>query len=307
MVDVVLGDQSALNLNEATDHGDHVGARQAARVDDRLGQSLVLVDGNGRVGQTIFDVRVFEAVVELAVELVAPDAGQIVALLVEEQRLEQLLGVVRVLGLARTQLLIDFFEGVFPGLDVLVFLDRIGDQRRSVEERQNGFVALPIQAEVRTRERADERRNVDLAVLVDANADRAFGFVVLGAVVGLELDPGAAVGNDRCVERGTGIGVHVAAVVDAGRAHELAHDHALRAVDHERALVGHEREIAHEDLLVGNALDFARLRGNEAHADAQRRAVRHVALAAFLDRILRFAETVLAELQDQVAGEVLDR
>ena len=97
------------------------------------------------------------------------------------------------------------------------------------------------------------------------------------------------------------------AEVDARRTDELAHDHALRAVDHERALVRHEREIAHEDLLVGNTLDFARFRRDKTDAHAQRRAVGHVALAAFLDRVLGLAERVLAELQDQVTGEVLDR
>ena len=103
------------------------------------------------------------------------------------------------------------------------------------------------------------------------------------------------------------VGVDVLAVVHARRTHELAHDHALGAVDHERALVGHEREIAHEDLLVGDTLDFARLGRDQADAHAQRRAVGHVALAALLDRILRLAERVLAELEDQVTGEILDR
>ena len=152
-----------------------------------------------------------------------------------------------------------------------------------------------------------KRRHVDLAVLVDANADRTLGLVVLRPVVGLELDPRAAVRNDRRVVRRARVGVDVLAVVHAGRTHELAHDHALRAVDHERALVGHEREIAHENFLVGDAFDFAGLGRDQADAHAQRRAVGHIAFAAFLDRILRLAERVLAELENQVAGEVFDR
>ena len=103
------------------------------------------------------------------------------------------------------------------------------------------------------------------------------------------------------------VGVGVLQEVHARRADELAHDHALRAVDHERALVGHEREVAHEDFLVGDTLDFARLRRDETYADAQRRAVGHVAFAAFLNRVLGLAEAVVAELQDQVAGEIFDR
>ncbi len=244
---------------------------------------------------------------ELSAELVAADAREVVALLIEEQRLEQLLGVLRVLGLAGAQLLVDFLERVFLGLDVLVFFKAVRDQRRVVEQRQNRLIAFPMEAQVRTGERAHERCRIDLAILVDANADRALGLVVLRSVVGLELDPGAAIGDDRRVVRRAIVRIAVLQQIDARRTHELAHDHALRAVDHERALVGHEREVAHEDLLVGDALDFARLRGDEANADAQRRAVGHVAFAAFLNGILGFAQRMLAEFQNEVTGEILDR
>ena len=44
--------------------------------------------------------------------------------------------------------------------------------------------------------------------------------------------------------------------VDAGRADELRDDDTLGAVDDEGALVGHQREVAHEDRL---ALDLAGL------------------------------------------------
>ena len=226
---------------------------------------------------------------ELAVELVTSHARQIVTLVVKKERLQQLLRVVRIFGLAGAQLLVNFFERIFARLDVLVFFDRVAHQRRVVEQFEDRFVALPIEAEVRARQRAHERGDVNLAVLVDADADRAFGFVVLGAVVGFEFDPGAAVGNNGCVVGWARVGIDVLVVVDAGRTHELAHDHALRAVDHERSLGGHERKIAHENLLVRNAFDFARLGGDQAHAHAQRRAVRHVALAALFNRILRLA------------------
>ena len=62
--------------------------------------------------------------------VVVPGAGDgllvdFLALLVEEERLEQLLGVLGVLGLAGTQLLVDFLKRVFAGLDVFVFVDGI--------------------------------------------------------------------------------------------------------------------------------------------------------------------------------------
>ncbi len=256
MIDVVLGNDAGRDLDEAANHRDHVGARQALRRDQRHLESGidVFVDDDVRLIDARVGVTIRDAIVELAVELVAADAREIVALLVEEERLEQLLGVFCVLGLARTELLINLFEGVLARLDVFVFFDRVTDQRAVVEQLQDRLIGLPIVAQLRTRQRADERRDVDLAILIDAHADRALGLIVLRSVVGLELDPGAAVRDDRGVERRARVRVDVLAVVDAGRAHELAHDHALGAVDHERALVGHEREVAHEDLLVRECL-----------------------------------------------------
>src|SRR5665213_760981 len=107
----------------------------------------------------------------------AADAREIVALLVEEQRFEELLRVLGVLGLAGTELLVDLLERVFLRLDVFVFFETVRDQRRVVEQGQDRFVRFPGVAEVGARERAHERRRVDFPVLVDANADRALGLV----------------------------------------------------------------------------------------------------------------------------------
>ncbi len=265
-----------------------------------------------RMLESRFRIRVLDAVLELAAELVPPDTRQIVTLIVEEERLDELVGVFGILGLTRPKLLVDLFERVFARLDIAIFFDRIANDRDALrreilEKRKDRVVALPVVAELRPRERADERRDVDLAVLVDPDADRPLGLVVLGAVVGFELDPGAAIWDDRRVVRRPGVRIDVLVVVNAGRAYELADDHALGAVDHKRALVGHEREIAHEDLLVGDAFDFARFGRDQTNAHPQRRAVGHVALAALLDRVLRLAQRVLAELENQVTGKVLDR
>ena len=92
--------------------------------------------------------------------------------------------------------------------------------------------------------------------------------------------------------------------VDARRADELGDDDALGAVDDEGALVGHQREVAHEDRL---ALDLAGLVVHELGGDEQRRGVRDVAVLALVDGVLRRLEAVVAERQRHRAGEVLDR
>jgi len=125
------------------------------------------------------------------------------------------------------------------------------------------------------------------------------------AVRGLELEPGAAVGDDlRVGQVAARRRVLLAREVDAGRAHQLGDDDALGAVDDEGAGGRHEREVAHEQLLL---LHLARLLDDELDADAQGRGVGGVAVAALALVVLRLAEGVLAEAQLHLgAGEVLD-
>src|SRR5207249_11641363 len=76
------------------------------------------------------------------------------------------------------------------------------------------------------------------------------------------------------------------------------------AVDDERALLGHHREVAHEDPLLA---DLAGLLVDEADGHRERDLVGQVLLPALLDRELRLPELVLAELHRERAGVVLDR
>ena len=63
------------------------------------------------------------------------------------------------------------------------------------------------------------------------------------------------------------VGSSVLAEVDARASGRAGDDDALGAVDDERALVGHQREVAHEDPL---ALDLAGLLDEELDVDVER-------------------------------------
>jgi hypothetical protein len=87
-----------------------------------------------------------------------------------------------------------------------------------------------------------------------------------------------------------------------GRAMQLADDHALRAVDHERALRRHERDFAHVNFLFLGPLLLA-----ELESDVQRRAV-SLAFALRLERAqLRLADLVMAEIERRLFVVALDR
>ena len=232
---------------------------------------------------------------ELLVELVAADAAEVVAAEVEEERLDELLGVVAGRRVTGSQLLVDLDErlhagrGGVPleGLADVAHLTRIDP----AEEGLHLVVRLVAHG-------AQELRGLELALAVDLH-------VKLVAGRGLELQPGPAVGDDLgAVEPPARVGVLGRRVVDARGAHQLADDDALRAVDDEGAPLGHGREVAHVDAL-GDVLPG--LVDDELHVDVERPAVGQVAGAAFELVVLRLAEFVDVEVElHGLAGEVLD-
>ena len=128
---------------------------------------------------------------------------------------------------------------------------------------------------VAVAERAQQDGHRQLAAAVDAHED-----VVLG--IELEVQPGAAIGDDPRREQELARGVGLALVVveeHARRAMQLGDDDPLGAVDDEGAGLGHERQLAHVDLLLLDVLDHLVAAGllvvdDQAQQHAQRRADR---------------------------------
>ena len=138
--------------------------------------------------------------------------------------------------------------------------------------------------------------------------------VLARLVLDVELQPLAAVRVDRALDELVLAEVtkaeSLARLEDhAGAAHELGHHDALGAVDDEGALLGHHREVAHEDGLL---FDLTGVAVHEPGAHEDRRAVGHVLLFALVDGELRRRPEILVvrvELQFQLKrfAEVLDR
>ncbi len=146
-------------------------------------------------------------------------------------------------------------------------------------------------------EGAQQRGHRELARLAQLDRDHA-------RVAHVKLDPRTLGGDDLGrIERATRV-VDIVAEVDTGRAAQLADDHPFGAVDDERATRGHDRQFAQVDLTLA---DLAGLLMDQHDPHAQRPLVGHLALAALLQTVLRFAEARVEELEAKAAGEVLDR
>ena len=158
-------------------------------------------------------------------------------------------------------------------------------------------------------ERIEQRRHRNFAAAVDTRIDDVLG-------IELDVEPGAAVRNDAGGEQQLARRMRLALVVieeHAGRTVHLRDDDALGAVDDERAVVGHERNVAHVDILLLDVLDRTRARlfvdieHDQPQRHLERRGIGHAALAALVDVIFRRLEFVLDEFELRRIGKIGNR
>ena len=273
------------------------GRNPLARRDDHLAR--------GRVDDVLIDHVAADARRnrQLLVVLIAAHAHHVVALRVEEGRVEQLLGGIDRADLARTQAAIDVHQAAFLALDLVAAAGAAGAVVAAVA--LHGGFELFVVAQKLTNllvaavaQRAQQAGHGQLAGAVNAHPDHVVG-------VDFVLQPRAAARDHLRIKQVLAGLVDAFAVIYAGAAHELADDDALAAVDDERAVFGHQREIAHEYF---GFLHFARLVIGQANEHLERRCVGHIALATFFQRILRrFIQRIIDELQLQIAVKIINR
>ena len=72
-------------------------------------------------------------------------------------------------------------------------------------------------------------------------------------------------------------------VINARRTYQLADDNTLGTIDHKRTGRCHQRQVAHEDLVLR---DLVLLLIDQANLHLKRRRVSSISLFAFLNRVL---------------------
>ena len=163
-----------------------------------------------------------------------------------------------------------------------------------VELAEDGLVRLEA-------ERPQEDRGRELALAVDAHEEH-------GLLVVLELHPRAAIGDDlrQVAVRG------LLREEDSRRAVELGDDHALGAVDHERPVLRHERDVAEEDFLflgVPHRLDprvGVLVVDEQAEGDLERDRIGHAPFLALGHGVLHLeVDGVAADVAERDAVRVL--
>ena len=158
-------------------------------------------------------------------------------------------------------------------------------------------------------ERAQDDRDRELAAPVDAGEHAILR-------VKLEIEPRAAVRNDarREQELARRVGLALVVVEEHARAAvQLGHDHALGAIDDERAVIGHERQLTEVDLLLADVLDgLLRARRilvehHQSHLHAQRGGVGETTQLALLHIEHGIAEAIAHVFERRIARVAGDR
>ena len=165
-------------------------------------------------------------------------------------------------------------------------------QRLDVVEKLDDFF---VRAVAEGAEESGREKFPAAFAAIEINVEQVAG-------VELHLDPRTAVRNDPEAVEDFAVEMDARFESDPGRAMQLGNDDALRAVDHERSLRRHERNLAHVNFLLLGPLLLAKL-----ESDVQRRA-ESLAFALRLERAqFRLADFVMAEIERRLFVVALDR
>ncbi len=215
--------------------------------------------------------------------LVASHLGEVIPARVEKERVDVALSGLNGRRLARAQLAVDLEQRLFE-IDRRILLECREDQRVAAEHLQNLVIGGKAQ-------RPDKGGHRQFAVFINTDVVNVVG-------IGFIFEPCAAVGDDRGSKKLLSALVVRRTVVNARRTHQLRNDNTLRAVDDEGSALGHQREVAHENVLL---LDLPGLFVEQARPHPKRGRIGRIALLALLNRVLwLIVEVIVDKIQNQV-------
>ena len=155
----------------------------------------------------------------------------------------------------------------------------------------------------RVAQAAQERRDGQLLLAVDVRPHHVRD-------VGRELDPRAPEGDHAGAVQVRPVGVDRLREEDTGAAVQLADNDSLGAVDDERALLGHDREVAEVDILLDRLFGLVLvlvLLGAQAQLGLEREGERQALREALLDGVLGRLQREVEVLERVALASVRDR
>ena len=227
---------------------------------------------------------------EFLIKLIAAHARKIVATCVKEHRVQETARGFHRKRLARSNLAVEFQE------TVRIVVGRILQEARlKLRLISEHLLDFRVRAEA---ERTEQHRDRHLSRSVDTHVKDIVR-------IGLVLEPSAAVRDHLAEVAFLSDLIVLNGIINAGGTNQLAYDDALRAVDHEGTGVRHERQIAHEHLVL---LVLILILIIQPHLDLHRGCIGGIPLLALRNAVLCLiaVELEIHKIQTEVSGKILN-
>ena len=220
---------------------------------------------------------------KLLIVLIAANPHQVITLGIKEEGIEEIGGAFEAGGFAGLLALVNLNEAFFSRLGVVTLLDGSHEALVLTHDIDDFGVCAVAQG-------AQNHGDGQFAGTVNTDPQHIVG-------VRLIFEPGTAVRDDLGRIELFASFIVSDVKIDAGRADQLADDHALGTVNDESAMVGHEGKVAHKNV---GFLDFTGLLILQANKHLQRRRVSDVALTAACNGIFRLVQRIVHEFQHKI-------
>ena len=238
------------------------------------------VFSQNRISHTVSQCQFF-------IEFITAYFCQIVSLRVKEHTIQQRSGAFYCRGFTGTQLLINFDQTFFISF-CCVFFQSCQDLGFFTEQ----FDDLSICAYAHC---SDQNGNGNFSCSVNSNGEYVVGICFI-------FQPCASVGDDCGRKQFLTNFVKFRCIVDAGGTNQLGNDNTFCTIDDECACFCHQREIAHEDFLFFQFVQFSVI---ESCFYFQGCGISRVSFLAFFHRVFGLGiQRKVDKFQDQVAAEV---
>ncbi len=172
---------------------------------------------------------------ELLVEPISTDRGQVIPTWLKKQVFEKVLCAIDRRGFSRPQSPVDFHQGFVSGLRA-IFIQCVLEHGALAHQFQDLSVSLNSYSSQKHGQR-------QLTCPIYPNPRNIIR-------VSFYFKPSSSIGDQSCRVDVLSVCIRFARVVCTRRTYKLANDDALSAIDDKSTGVCHQREVAHENLLL---------------------------------------------------------
>ncbi len=226
---------------------------------------------------------------QLLIQLITTYSCQVIATRIIEEIIEK--GGTTFFGsrFTRTKFVIDFNKSRLS-IYSAIFFQSLFDMNIMIKKVQNIIIG-------RITKSTNQYGHWHFTVSIDTDRKRS-------ARIRFQFNPGTTVWNELCGINFLTESIFFLLVVHARRTNQLRYDDTFSTIDNECACIGHNREIAHEQIMF---LEFASFFIFQTNLNVQRCRIIDILCFALFNIVLAFAEVIITKMECPFVCTILDR